>query len=175
MTTNVTENAPSNESLRSPLPPEFVRREDPFHVPPALVAVAERGPVAKATLAAGDPFWLVSGYEEARAVLSDPRFSSDRFQYHPRFKELSPEFRERLRDDKARAGSFINMDPPEHTRYRKLLTGQLTVRRIRELGARIYEIVAGRVDAMLAGEPFTRAGLYADVEVHDWQFGGRSS
>lgn len=30
------------------------------------------------------------------------------------------------------------------------------------------------VDAMLAGEPFTRAGLYADVEVHDWQFGGRS-
>jgi uncharacterized protein len=29
------------------------------------------------------------------------------------------------------------------------------------------------VDAMLAGEPFTRAGLYADVEVHDWQFGGR--
>ncbi|MEU0531740.1 cytochrome P450 [Amycolatopsis tolypomycina] len=151
MTTNVTENAPSNESLRSPLPPEFVRREDPFHVPPALVAVAERGPVAKATLAAGDPFWLVSGYEEARAVLSDPRFSSDRFQYHPRFKELSPEFRERLRDDKARAGSFINMDPPEHTRYRKLLTGQFTVRRIRELGARIDEIVAGRVDAMLAG------------------------
>jgi uncharacterized protein len=31
------------------------------------------------------------------------------------------------------------------------------------------------VDAMLAGEPFTRAGLYADVEVHDWQFGGRDS
>jgi len=29
------------------------------------------------------------------------------------------------------------------------------------------------VDAMLAGEPFARAGLYADVEVHDWQFGGR--
>ena len=29
------------------------------------------------------------------------------------------------------------------------------------------------VDAMLAGEPFTRAGLYDDVEVHDWQFGGR--
>ena len=29
------------------------------------------------------------------------------------------------------------------------------------------------VDAMLAGEPYARAGLYADVEVHDWQFGGR--
>ncbi len=150
MTTNVTETPPSNESLRSPLPPEFVRRDDPFTVPPALVAAAERGPVARAMLAGGDPFWLVSGYEEARAVLSDPRFSSDRFRYHPRFKELSEEFREKLRDDKARAGSFINMDPPEHSRYRKLLTGQFTVRRIRELGARIDEIVAGRVDAMLA-------------------------
>jgi len=140
-----------NESMRSPLPPEYVRREDPFTVPAALVAVAERGPVTKALLAGGDPFWLVSGFDEARAVLSDPRFSSDRFSYHPRFKELSEEVRERLRDDKARAGSFINMDPPEHTRYRKLLTGQFTVRRIRELGARIEKIVAGRLDAMLAG------------------------
>jgi len=29
------------------------------------------------------------------------------------------------------------------------------------------------VDAMLAGEPYVRAGLYASVEVHDWHFGGR--
>ncbi len=29
------------------------------------------------------------------------------------------------------------------------------------------------VDAMLAGEPYARAGMYADIEVHDWQFGGR--
>jgi uncharacterized protein YciI len=29
------------------------------------------------------------------------------------------------------------------------------------------------VEAMLAGEPFVRAGMYAEVEIHDWQFGGR--
>jgi uncharacterized protein YciI len=28
-------------------------------------------------------------------------------------------------------------------------------------------------DAMLASAPFVRAGLYADIEVHDWEFGGR--
>jgi cytochrome P450 len=150
VTTNATENKPSNAALRSPLPEEFVQRDDPFTVPPALLAVSARGPVAKAALASGEPFWLVSGYEEARAVLTDPRFSSDRFQYHPRFKELPAEFRERLRDDKARAGSFINMDPPEHTRYRKLLTGQFTVRRIRDLGVRIEKIIGGLLDAMLA-------------------------
>lgn len=29
------------------------------------------------------------------------------------------------------------------------------------------------VEAMLADEPYQRAGLYADVEIHRWQFGGR--
>jgi uncharacterized protein YciI len=29
------------------------------------------------------------------------------------------------------------------------------------------------VEAMLAAEPYTRAGLYASVEIHDWEFGGR--
>ena len=29
------------------------------------------------------------------------------------------------------------------------------------------------VDEMLADDPYVRAGLYADVEVHDWEFGGR--
>jgi uncharacterized protein len=29
------------------------------------------------------------------------------------------------------------------------------------------------VAAMLAGAPYVRGGLYASVEIHDWQFGGR--
>lgn len=150
MTAETKEAPPAGESLRAPLPEEFIQRDDPFTLPPALVELAEKSPVARATLPTGDPFWLVTGYEEARAVLSDPRFSSDRFRYHPRFKQLSEEFRERLRDDRSRAGSFINMDPPEHTRYRRLLTGQFTVRRVRALGATIEEIVGDRLDAMLA-------------------------
>jgi len=31
----------------------------------------------------------------------------------------------------------------------------------------------GGVEAMLASAPYVRAGLYASVEIHDWQFGGR--
>lgn len=31
------------------------------------------------------------------------------------------------------------------------------------------------VETMLDGEPYVRAGLYASVEVHRWQFGGRPS
>jgi hypothetical protein len=29
------------------------------------------------------------------------------------------------------------------------------------------------VEVMLAGAPYVQAGLYASVEIHDWQFGGR--
>lgn len=150
MTTETSETPPAGESLNSPLPREFIHRDDPFTVPPALIAAAERAPVTRATLSSGDPFWMVSRYEEARAVLSDPRFSADRFRYHPRLKQLSEQAREQMRDEKAQAGLFINMDPPEHTRYRKLLTGQFTVRRIRQLGARIEEIVTEQLDALLA-------------------------
>ena len=153
----MTTKAPPAASLGSPIPAELIHRDDPCVLPPALVALADRGPVTEAVLPSGDPFWLVSGYDEARAVLSDPRFSADRFTYHPRFKALPKEVRERLSDDKARAGSFINMDPPEHTRYRRLLTGQFTVRRMRQLGARIEEIVSSRLDDLLA------AGNTADL------------
>jgi cytochrome P450 len=150
VTTETTENPPADEALAAPLPREFFHREDPFTLPPALAALPEQSPVTRATLPSGDPFWLVSGFDEARAVLSDPRFSADRFTYHPRFKRLSPEAREKMVTPQARAGSFINMDPPEHSRYRRLLTGQFTVRRIRQLGERIEEIVTAQLDAMLA-------------------------
>jgi cytochrome P450 len=150
VTTEATRNPPAEETLRAPIPPEFMQRAEPFTPPAALVALAERSPVTRSTLPTGDPFWLVSGYEQARAVLSDPRFSADRFRYHPRFRQLPPEVAAKLRDDKSRAGSFINMDPPEHTRYRRLLTGQFTVRRMRQLTERIEEIVLARIDAMLA-------------------------
>jgi cytochrome P450 len=136
--------------MGAPVPPELTLRDDAFTPPPALMAMAAGAPVTKSILPTGDPFWLVSGYEEARAVLADPRFSADRFRYHPRFKNLPAHVREQLQGDKARAGSFINMDPPEHTRYRKLLTGQFTLRRMRLLTERIEEIVTETLDAMVA-------------------------
>jgi cytochrome P450 len=151
VTTKPTETEPTDDdALRPPLPRELTHRGDPFTPPPALVALAERSPVTRTALRNGDPFWLVSGYDEARAVLSDTRFSSDRFRNDALFKHLPERFRARMRDEKIRAGSFINMDPPEHGRYRRLLTGQFTVRRMRQLGTRVEEIVTEQLDAMLA-------------------------
>lgn len=144
-------------NLRPPLPAELTARTAPFDPPAALLELGERAPVNRLRLRTGDPFWLVSGYAEARAVLSDPGFSSDRFGRNDLLRHLPEEYRKRLRDERSRAGSFIGMDPPQHTRYRKLLTGHFTVRRMRALGPRIERIVTERLDEMLA------AGTTADL------------
>ena len=54
-------------------------------------------------------------------------------------------------------GMFVFMDPPEHTRLRRLLTGQFTVRRMRALESRIREIAVEHIEAMQA------AGTEADL------------
>jgi cytochrome P450 len=51
-----------------------------------------------------------------------------------------------------RPGFFLTMDPPDHTRYRRLLTGQFTVRRMNALVPQIERIVAEHLDAMARGD-----------------------
>ena len=149
---------------RLPLPRELVERDGcPFDPPAALDRMHEQSPVTPVQLLKGARVWMVTGFEEARSVLSDPRFSADRFR-HPgalqrarQSSAISDEVREKLFDERRRVGSFISMDPPEHTRYRGLLTGQFTVRRMRALEPRIREIAVEHIAAMRA------AGTEADL------------
>src|SRR5687767_11652114 len=138
MTTASQEKRPSTGRPTVPLPPELTRRDaGPFHPPAALTRLGEQGPVHRVTMLDGDPVWVVTSHELARTLLGDPRLSSDRFRSRRVLEKLPQPIRARLTDKRARAGSFITMDPPEHTRYRKLLTGQFTVRRMRQLEPRI--------------------------------------
>lgn len=139
-------------AMRLPLPPELVERgRCPFDPPAALGRMREQSTVSPVTLLNGRTVWMVTGLDQARVVLSDRRFSSDRFRQGSLFSDVSDEVREQLFDERSRVGSFISMDPPEHSRYRKLLTGKFTVRRMRQLTPRIMEIVTEHLDAMLAG------------------------
>ncbi|WP_152363587.1 cytochrome P450 [Microlunatus speluncae] len=142
----------------TPLP---TKRSTPFDPPPALrdpdaFSAAELGPVRPILMAGGRRGWLVTGYEEARTVLADPRFSADRS------KADSP-IRERPGDAQPTPpGMFISHDAPDHTRYRKQLTGLFTVRRMRALASRIEEYVDERLDAMeAAGGPTDLVAAFA--------------
>lgn len=139
-------------TMRLPLPPELTERSGcPFDPPAALDRMREQAGVSEVTMLNGATVWMVTGYDEARTVLSDPRFSADLLRRDGIPIDMSDEVREKLFDESSRAGLFLTMDPPEHTRYRKLLTGQFTVRRMRQLAPRILEIVTENIDAMIEG------------------------
>ncbi|MBX6766046.1 MAG: cytochrome P450 [Actinomadura rubrobrunea] len=121
--------------------------------PPAEAAeLARRAPIHRMVYADGHRGWLVTGFAAARAVLADPRFSNRPERMHP---PVSGRFGELLRDPEFQAppGFFLRLDPPDHTRFRKLLTGQFTVRRMKMLEPRIEEICGGFLDAMQAAGP----------------------
>jgi cytochrome P450 len=50
--------------------------------------------------------WVVTGFDQARTVLSDPRFSADRFRHGSPLSDVSNELRKQMFDERLRAGSL---------------------------------------------------------------------
>ncbi|KJS52832.1 cytochrome P450 [Streptomyces sp. Y1] len=117
----------------------------PFDPPPAYLEAAADGPVTRAELPGGDTCWLVTGYAEVRAVLSDHRFSAD--IRHPALPLLLPGRREIL----ASNPTFLRLDDPEHARLRRMVTGDFLVKRIEALRPGIQQIVETALDRMTEG------------------------
>ncbi|AEK39386.1 cytochrome P450 [Amycolatopsis mediterranei S699] len=121
-------------------------RTCPFAPPPAYGELREAGPVHRVTLQSGQEAWAVTRLEDVRQLLTDPRFSSDRF--NPGFPILTKTGRPQRRRFTA---SLINMDPPEHGAARREVVGEFTVKRMKALQPRIQQIVDEHIDAILAG------------------------
>jgi cytochrome P450 len=114
-------------------------RRDGLDPVAALVRKRAAAPVARVRLPLGRSVWLVTGYAEARAALTEAEaFSND-------FGNLTGDMGFAAEQD---PGGLGFADPPEHTRLRKLLTPEFTVRRLSRLSQRIETIVAERLDAM---------------------------
>ncbi|UOZ03285.1 MULTISPECIES: cytochrome P450 [unclassified Amycolatopsis] len=106
-----------------------------------LAATRAEAPISKLDLPFGMNAWLVTGYDEAKAVLGKVTgFSSD-------FTNLVGSAG--VTEDQ-NPGGLGFADPPVHTRLRKLLTPEFTMRRLGRLTPRIDEIVAEQLDAMAA-------------------------
>ncbi|MCG5214280.1 cytochrome P450 [Streptosporangium sp. KLBMP 9127] len=118
--------------------------ERPFDPPAGL---RERGPLSRMSYPDGHEGWLVTSHALVREVLADPRFS-----VRPELRHL-PIPGAPGGNGPPPPGMFTAMDAPEHTTYRRLLTGQFTVRRMRMLTERIQEITADHLDAMEQAGP----------------------
>ena len=131
---------PENEEL----PAYPIRRQCPFDPSRELAEIQATEKVRRVRLWDGSTPWLLTGYEEVRAALSDPRLSSDYdLPGFPRFSagsEAGPTCK-----------TFINMDGHEHDAKRRLLTRDFTVKQAEARRPQIQRLVDGLVDDMLAG------------------------
>ncbi|MEU6009335.1 cytochrome P450 [Streptomyces sp. NPDC047453] len=134
-------------------------RERPLDPPEIFGELRSDQPIAPMVFPDGHQGWVVTEYDLVREILTDSRFSSQAALKHlafPSNRAMGFDFEKDLPP-----GQFEHMDPPEHTRYRKLLTADFTLRRMKQLVPRIEEIAAERVAAM------RRQGPPADL-VHDF-------
>ncbi|CAM03512.1 cytochrome P450 [Saccharopolyspora erythraea NRRL 2338] len=130
----------------------------PFDPPEGLAEIRGQRPLTRLVYGDGHVGWLATGHAVVRAVLADRRFSSRYELMH--FPVAMPGLPAQI--PPAQVGDITGIDPPEHTRYRKLLTGKFTVRRMRALTERVEQITAERLDAMQRlGPPVDLVEAYA--------------
>jgi cytochrome P450 len=123
-------------------------QRDGFDPTPELSELRDRKGIAQIRTPFGAEAWLVTRFADVREVLGDAeRFSNARLSTSGRRPPgLPPMSDEEL--GRLRAGNLLSFDPPEHTRLRRMLTPEFTVRRMRRLEPRIQEIVDQHLDAM---------------------------
>ncbi|MFJ8310623.1 MULTISPECIES: cytochrome P450 [unclassified Streptomyces] len=148
---------------QSPTPPapelftwEFAT--DPY---PAYAWLREHAPVHRTKLPSGVEAWLVTRYGDAKQALADQRLSKNPAHHdesaHAKNKTGIPGER------KAELMThLLNIDPPDHTRLRRLVSKAFTPRTVAQFAPRVQELTDQLIDAFAAkGE--------ADL-IHDFAF-----
>ncbi|MFE2185149.1 cytochrome P450 [Streptomyces sp. NPDC059455] len=117
---------------------------DPY---PAYAWLREHAPVHRTTLPSGVDAWLVTRYADARRALADPRLSKNPQRHsaaaHAKGKVGIPgERRAELMTH------LLNIDPPDHTRLRRLVSKAFTPRRVAAFAPRVRALTDQLIDAL---------------------------
>lgn len=116
---------------------------DPY---PAYAWLRTHEPVRKTELPSGVEAWLVTRYDDARQALADQRLSKNPHHHS-----------ERGSHGKGKVGipgerganlmtHLLNIDPPDHTRLRRLVSKAFTPRRVAAFEPRVRELADTLVD-----------------------------
>ncbi|MFJ9567949.1 cytochrome P450 [Streptomyces fuscichromogenes] len=117
-------------------------RSCPFGPPSEYARLRAEEPVSRVRLQNGASAWLLTRYDDVRALLSNSATTSNRA--HPAFPATVANTQAF-----AQKGFLLSMDAPEHALHRRMVTGEFTAHRVRRLRPRIQEIVDTCVGRML--------------------------
>ncbi|MDT7709841.1 MAG: hypothetical protein QOG20_5448 [Pseudonocardiales bacterium] len=127
----------------------------PFDPPPRLRELQAEAPMAKVQLWDGSTPWLVTRYDDQRALLADHQISSDPTHPHYPFVSAGQAATQQI-------PTFIRMDDPDHARRRRMVTAPFSIKRVEALRPAVQRIVDGLIDHMLAGpRPVDLVGAFA--------------
>ncbi|GAA0458856.1 cytochrome P450 [Streptomyces olivaceiscleroticus] len=113
----------------------------PFDPPAEFGRMRIEEPIKKISLPDGTWAWLVTRYADIRAILGDTRFSSDTTSPGYPLSGMTGGANQQNR-------GFIRMDPPEHTRLRRMVTREFMVKKVEALRPEIQRITDELCDAM---------------------------
>jgi cytochrome P450 len=118
-----------------PFDADYIR--DPYR---AMARLREDGAVHQVTTPDGNTLWLVTRYQEARDAFADPRLSLDKRNSSGGYAGFGlPGALDR---------NLLNMDPPDHTRIRRLVGQAFTARRVEQLSPAIERMADELLDQL---------------------------
>ena len=116
--------------------------DDPYR---QYAALREHDPVHRSPL----EVWVLFRYDDIVGVLRDPSLSVQIDKAAPTARTRM--FAEQAPGDVERGShAILNIDPPDHTRLRRLVSKAFTPKMVQELRPRIRELVDDALDAMAA-------------------------
>jgi cytochrome P450 len=136
--------------------PAFPMRRCPFAPPPEYSEIRQQPGLSKVSMPDGSQAWIATRYDDVRAILGDNRFSTS--PSTPGYPFIAPARAALLKSENP--ATIIRMDPPEHTRYRRMLTKEFMVHHIEAMRPELQQTVDTLLDELV--EKGAPADLFED-------------
>jgi cytochrome P450 len=130
-------------------PRTFPMERCPFSPPAEYAELREKEPIARVQTPDGTNAWLMTRYDDVKAVLGNNRFSTSPKQ--PGYPFISPSRESQLvHEDPA---AFIRLDAPEHNRHRRMFTKEFTFAAVHKYRPLIRQTVDHLLDELVRKGP----------------------
>jgi cytochrome P450 len=130
---------------------QFPMERSAFAPPKEYATMRAKAPIVKVTMPDGSWAWMATRYEDVRTILADNRFTTE--PSTPNYPMVAPARAELLKSEHPK--TLIRMDPPEHTKHRRMLTREFMLTHIDAMRPYIQTTVDELLDEIVKkGPPF---------------------